>query len=183
MNTDNSLGKTFGQLTVVDITDPQNSNKVICDCSCGKKNISVHLYRLVGGRIKSCGCNKDRYLNMTGKHNVLYTGYEELSGRHWGTIKRQAKERGISIEIDIKYAWELYVKQNKKCALSGIPIGFAKAHEKLKETASLDRIDSSKGYVEGNVQWLHKHINMMKGSYDQNYFISLCEIITKNKGL
>lgn len=25
-----------------------------------------------------------------------------------------------------------------------------------------DRIDPNKGYIIGNVQWVHKHINMMK---------------------
>lgn len=49
------------------------------------------------------------------------------------------------MNIDIKFAWELYVKQEKKCALSGLPIVFAISNKKSSETtASLDRIDSSK---------------------------------------
>lgn len=34
--------------------------------------------------------------------------------------------------------------------------------KKVMQTASLDRIDSLKGYTIDNVQWIHKHINYMK---------------------
>ena len=44
-------------------------------------------------------------------------------------------------------------------------------------TASLDRIDSSKGYVIGNVQWVHKDINIMKNKFDNQYFIDMCKKI------
>ena len=46
-----------------------------------------------------------------------------------------------------------------------------------KNTASLDRIDSSKGYVEGNVQWVHKMINMSKQQYSQEEFIDMCKAV------
>ena len=39
------------------------------------------------------------------------------------------------------------------------------------DSISLDRIDSSKGYEENNVQWVHKDINLMKNKYDNKYFI------------
>jgi uncharacterized protein YeeX (DUF496 family) len=53
--------------------------------------------------------------------------------------------------------------------------------DKIKQNAkrSLDRIDSKIGYVKGNVQWIHKHINNMKQDYDNDYFISMCELISK----
>jgi hypothetical protein len=50
----------------------------------------------------------------------------------------------------------------------------------VEHTASLDRIDSSKGYCEDNVQWVHKDINRMKNTFDQDYFISLCKLIAEN---
>jgi len=49
-----------------------------------------------------------------------------------------------------------------------------------QQTASLDRIDSSKGYIEGNVQWVHRKINMMKQSYTQEEFIELCQAVVRN---
>jgi hypothetical protein len=41
-------------------------------------------------------------------------------------------------------------------------------------TASLDRIDSSKGYIEGNLQWVHKDVNIMKMDLSQVEFIDYC---------
>jgi hypothetical protein len=49
-------------------------------------------------------------------------------------------------------------------------------------TASVDRIDSSKGYIKGNVQWVHKTINKMKWGYSQGEFIEFCEAVVKHKG-
>jgi hypothetical protein len=47
-------------------------------------------------------------------------------------------------------------------------------------TASIDRIDSSKGYEEGNIQWVHKHVNFMKRTYSQDYFIDMCKKIAEH---
>ena len=47
-------------------------------------------------------------------------------------------------------------------------------------TASLDRINSKKGYVEGNIQWVHKDINMMKHCLETSDFIKWCEKINEN---
>jgi hypothetical protein len=52
---------------------------------------------------------------------------------------------------------------------------------KKERTASLDRIDSSFGYIEGNVQWVHKDINIIKLDYDQDYFIKICSAVCNYK--
>ena len=57
---------------------------------------------------------------------------------------------------------------------------FPRASKDKSWNASLDRIDSSKGYIEGNVQWVHQNINMMKNKFDNQYFIEMCKLITKN---
>ena len=80
--------------------------------------------------------------------------------------------------IDIKYAWELFLLQNNECAITGMKLELPK-NRKERGTASLDRIDSSKGYVEGNVQRTHKHINMMKSNHEYAYFLQLCEAVVK----
>lgn len=178
------IGKTFGYLTIVKICKTEKSTKdnkyrAICKCSCGKDNIDVHLQSLKNGGTTSCGCRRDQYRKTTGKNSARYTGFEELNGTYWNVIKKGAIKRGYLIEIDIEYAWNLYIGQNKKCALSGIPIEFAIRNKSSEATASLDRIDSKKGYIKGNVQWVHKHINLMKNVYNQNYFISLCKSVTE----
>jgi len=53
----------------------------------------------------------------------------------------------------------------------------------ISGNASLDRIDSSIGYVNDNVQWVHKDINMMKRIYTQEYFIYLCKLVSENNNI
>lgn len=72
----------------------------------------------------------------------------------------------------------MFLKQDKKCALTKQPLSFSS--KGVYNTASLDRIDNSKGYDLENVQWVHKDVNFMKGSLTQKYFLKLCKLITKN---
>lgn len=58
---------------------------------------------------------------------------------------------------------------------------FAKTSKDLRNkenTASLDRIDSSKEYTIENIQWVHVVVNYMKQSYPQEEFIKWCHIIS-----
>ena len=45
-------------------------------------------------------------------------------------------------------------------------------------TASLDRIDSSKGYILGNIQLVHRDVNRIKSDFEQDYFIKICKLIS-----
>jgi len=53
--------------------------------------------------------------------------------------------------------------------------------ELSKSTASVDRIDSNKGYIKGNVQFVHKDINLMKNVLNIEYFIEMCKKIAKHQ--
>jgi len=112
------------------------------------------------------------------------TGYEGISGTIWASIKGNAKTRKIPFLITIKYAWDLFLRQDKKCALSGLYLefghGYLSKHFRSKTTASLDRINSKLGYIEGNVQWVHKDINLMKWKLPQERFIDMCKKVTEN---
>ena len=46
-------------------------------------------------------------------------------------------------------------------------------------TASLDRIDSNKGYIKGNVQFISTAINYMKNNMSNEDTVKLCKIIAK----
>jgi hypothetical protein len=84
-----------------------------------------------------------------------------------------AKRRQIEFAITEKDIEAAFVSQNGRCPLSGVEIDFAGR----RGTASLDRIDSSRGYVPDNIQWVHKTVNLMKGQLPQDLFISLCREI------
>ena len=79
--------------------------------------------------------------------------------------------------------WDIFEKQDKICALSGLPIEFETSQYGLwhgEGTASLDRIDSSKGYICGNVQWVHKDVNRMKQCFKEDRLLDLCKLIVEH---
>lgn len=88
------------------------------------------------------------------------------------------KKNKNSLSID--YLWDLFEKQNRKCALSGLEIKFGRNGYSNETSASLDRIDNNKDYIEGNVRWVLKDINMIRGSYNNDYFINLCKAVANN---
>lgn len=77
-------------------------------------------------------------------------------------------------------AWQQYVKQNGMCALSNVSLKLGKntIHGRKEMTASIDRVDSSKGYTKDNIQWVHKTINLMKNVLEQTDFIKWCDRVT-----
>lgn len=173
------IDKVFGKLTVVKYSGRKIFNNYkrhvwLCKCECGNEKIISELH-LKNNNIKSCGCIR----KLRGKNNLHYKGYKEISGVYWQSLKRGAKNRNIEFDITIEYIWDLFEKQNKKCAISKIDIMLYSDYL-IKNIASLDRIDNTKGYIKGNVQWLHKHVNIMKNSHNQDYFIDLCKSIVKN---
>lgn len=98
-------------------------------------------------------------------------------------IKSNATKRNLEFNIDGKYLSEIYLKQNKKCALTGIDIHIISKSIRTQysnNTASLDRIDSNKGYIKGNVRWVHKSINQLKSDFTDNELLFMCSLLLKN---
>jgi hypothetical protein len=168
------IGMRFGKLVVSDYI---RGRGVVCRCDCGKIVIKEanSLTRPISGH-KSCGC----LIRRSGAECPSWSGYGLLSKKHFRSIVYGAKKRNIKFEITIEYIWQLYEHQNGLCAISGVPISFG-ARSSDKNSASLDRIDSSLGYVEGNVQWVHKKINFMKGKDSDDEFIEWCRLVTNHQ--
>lgn len=164
-------GKRYGRLLVIGPADKGGWWKYKCDCGVEGE------YR--GATIRkahSCGCNA-----ALGSNNARWAGYKDIDGKYWKNIIASAKARQLPFEIDIEYAWNLFQKQNEKCAISGLPISFKyNGDRKVKRTASIDRIDSSKGYVHGNIQWLYQDINYMKRKLSDVDFITLCKAVAQH---
>lgn len=79
-------------------------------------------------------------------------------------------------DFDDEYLKELYNQQNGKCALTGIDL----VHEYGKtNTISVDRIDSTKGYLKGNIQLICQSINLMKNNSTQEEIIQFIKMIRK----
>lgn len=173
-------GKKFGRLTVLKRVENRGVSKCwSCQCDCGTIK-TLRATSLVSGGTKSCGClynelNEGRKLKID-KLNFSWTGYGDISGSFWTHINGHAKSRNLKFNITIENAWDLFIKQNKKCSLTNLELIMKGGGR----TASLDRIDNNEGYVLGNIQWVHKDINIMKNKHDQSYFIDLCKKVALN---
>ena len=142
-------------------------------CDCGKEFV-YRRHDVIRGNKKSCGC-----VNFRGNKSSLWKGYGDIAGNFWRNICRGAKNRNHKIQITIEDAWNQFLKQNGKCALTGEELSFTYTNAIKNCTASLDRIDSTKDYTIDNIQWVHKNINIMKHSYNQNEFILWCNKVTE----
>ncbi len=174
-NSVNLIGQKFGKLTVLTSVKKFGHTRQIgweCICDCGNKTTLVG-YSLRSGKTKSCGCLKRRYK----KENPCFNGYNDISGLFFAHIKHGAKLRKLKFCITLQEIWDLFIQQNKSCALTGLPLRFQSSGLKTDGTASLDRIDSSKGYELGNIQWVHKDINKMKQDFPQDKFVEYCKLV------
>jgi hypothetical protein len=163
-------GMKFSSWTVLDSTPTIGNNYksyYLCRCDCGtiKKVQTTYLRK---ARSKSCKSCK----NLKAESS-RWKGCGDLPSAYFSRTKGGAVRRNFPFEITIEDAWKLFQDQNGTCALSGVPLVFGNG-KKFEYTASLDRIDSANGYVYGNVQWVHKDINRMKGPYKEGYFVELC---------
>ena len=91
---------------------------------------------------------------------------------------QRKKATGINVDIDIKYLKELWETQNGKCPYTGLQMIIpqtTKEYQKIHslEKASIDRIDPSKGYIKGNVEFVCMFINFAKSSYSKEQMINL----------
>ena len=59
--------------------------------------------------------------------------------------------------------------------MSGLPLSI---EANQSTTVSLDRIDSTKGYMRGNLQLVTAVVNRMKQEFSQEDFLQMCETIT-----
>lgn len=167
------IGKKFGLLTVIkpikkqSKTDKRWRTFYRCQCDCGNER-TIGKDKLIKGNVVSCGCKK----KSCGPQSATWKGHGDLPQKYVSNLKHHAKIRGIDFEISIEEMWDLFLLQDRKCALSGVLLHF-KCRDSINDgTASLDRINSNKGYSADNIQWVHKDINWMKHKLSQPQFLN-----------
>lgn len=136
-------------------------------CSgCGKEQCYTRMDHAKQSYVSDWQCKKcvteSKAFNKNdhiGDHNRMYNKF-----------KNSALSRGIEWSITIDDMFSIY---DGKCYLTGwdIYINYSKLN------ASLDRIDSSVGYIVGNIQWVHSMVNMSKNKYNQDDFIKMCKAV------
>lgn len=182
-----NIGDKSGYLEIINFIKIVNENYnrkrkyAICRCNkCGRNNYEILPYNFV--KQKSCGCDRTWKTPPSNENSKLYKGYKGISSKYITKTHERAKRKKIDFNLTLEFLWELYQKQNEKCALTGEPINFGNNSKSTGATASIDRIDSKKGYTKDNVQWVHVEINYMKHKFSNNKFFDWCKkIINYNK--
>lgn len=110
----------------------------------------------------------------------IYKNRPELQFSYYlRNCKRRFKECTITL-TDLYNQWNA---QFGICPYSGIKLNLAsytKNHNAPLDTASVDRIDSTKGYIPGNIQFVSTAINYMKCTLSDSDTRYLCKCIAEH---
>lgn len=137
--------------------------KVRCDCGTEAYKLPIELlYENRDFQCEKCA-QRERALQTTLTNGRV----GDLTLTEHTRLRRLAEKRGYAFEVSIEYLWNLFQEQKQICAITGDYI------PNIKE-ASLDRIDSSKGYIKGNVQWVTYQANVSKHTMTMEQLYEFC---------
>lgn len=178
MNASDLTNKRFGSLVAIEPTTERRDGSVVwrCRCDCGKEcTVNTRHLNRKNHRVRSCGCQQYK---KSSEHRQ-WTGVGEISGTwfraHITRENSQTARTKVPVTVTKEQLWELFLKQGRRCALTGLELTIGPHRQ---NNASVDRIDSSRGYEIDNIQFVHKDINMMKRWYNQDYFIKMCGMVS-----
>ena len=149
----------------------KNPNRIFyCSLNCSGKISSSHLLKWhfpLNNKIRK---------NISGysKYNNEEKPFVEYNRRCKNRSYRK-KRKVIEYDVDVQYLMEVWEKQKGLCAWSNIQLVHGGKNINLK--ASLDRIDSSLGYIKGNVQFVSCALNYAKSSEPDSSIYELLSLI------
>lgn len=177
---DEYIGRRYGCRTIIghaDLSSGKNYRWLVrCDCgSVGK----VQANHLVAGRFQRCvDCTNKA---QTGSGSKAWKGVGACSSTAYSFFKASADHRGIPWNITIEDVAALYEKQGGCCALSGVSLRFRAGWQyKRFGNASLDRIDSLRGYERDNIQLVTSDVNFAKQQLSNAEFVALCRSVVRH---
>lgn len=146
-------GDQFHYLTVVKQEPSTNCQRMwFCQCKCGGTHI-VSSNRLLGGKVKSCGCyRKERGIEHGAKVKLRHGNARGNGSREyqvWNAMKMRCtnpKHKQYSY-----YGGRGITVCEKWLTFEGFLADMGRRPE--GERYSLDRIDNSKGYYKENCRW------------------------------
>lgn len=90
----------------------------------------------------------------------------------WSNAKYRAKRIGLEFNLEVE---DIVIPEY--CPYLGTKLTFDKLKGHLDSHASLDRIDSSKGYIKGNVEVISYKANMMKQDASREQLLKFASCI------
>lgn len=169
-------GKYIGDWLILEYSHQDNEPYWKVLCTCGKIELR-RASQLRLGRTHSCRtCAAKKRENSKSPY---WKGQEGISFQYLGRLAFRNKEVSITMD-DLVSQWQ---SQKGRCAYSGEELKLVyKDTNWTKSTASIDRVDSSKGYISGNIQWVHKKVNKLKMDFEEEDFLNWCTKIAIYRG-
>lgn len=179
------IGKKYKQLTIQKVTKViprkylhkgrRNGKRyyVECNCTCGNV-VEIRLDAILYGKQGSCGCQKGGVrVDEFSPFRIFLAHIRDR--KKYNNYKHE-------VNIDLPYLKKIWKKQNGICPYTGIEMILYPTcdQRKIKNPvqASLDRIDSSKGYIKGNVEFVCLAINYAKNGFTKEEFMNFLLQIT-----
>lgn len=140
--------------------------KQFCSRSCSGKNPSniSHLKKVA---------NTDTSKLNPGNRRDQFTGFREHL--------RRARSRDKEIDVELSDLKEIFDNQKGICVYSGVLL--VHPIDRICDpiyTSSMDRIDSNKGYVKDNIQFISIAMNNMKNSMTHEKMLEALSVIKQN---
>ena len=175
-------GQKFGQYTVLGKvrTHRYPSGRThqiwLCRCDCGS-TVETQAQKAY---LAKFGCRACNGKNTRGSASPHWSGGRYVPAYFTSKVKAKlSRGRDIEFLCSIEYLDSLWEQQAGRCAYTSVPLSFGDNANEC--TASLDRIDSSGNYEEGNVQFVHKVINIMKWNLSDSDFKAWCRKVVENE--
>lgn len=108
-----------------------------------------------------------------GNESSSWRGGKYISSKFLSNVKHGARKRNIDCVVTIDELDKLWEAQDGRCVYTNRELTLSGDDC----TASLDRIDSNEGYYLGNVQFVHKTVNVMKWALPEEEFLGFIEEI------
>jgi hypothetical protein len=125
------------------------------------------------------------------RYKINCTSYELAQKLDWGwyltliglnenvsNSRKRADKMNFDFDLTLKNLVDIWLEQKGHCALTGVELSneSGSLEQKNPYRASVDRIDSSKGYTKDNVRLLCHWANNAKSTYNDDLFRSMCKM-------
>ena len=159
-------------------------DEIILCLECNKTK-PIYLFindeRNVSGKRKQCKkCSRKKTKEQTNNLPKDKMIKHLLKTCRQSSKRRLSKGRKCFSEFSITYDYilALDLKQNGNCLYTGRKLVW---DTKKINKASIDRIDSSKGYVKGNIQLVTFEVNQAKNDLSDSVFLNIIKDIVKTR--
>jgi hypothetical protein len=173
--------------------------EIICNF-CGKKsekNLSeINRQKKKGREVFYCNLNcagKDnfehlnRYIGKFNSNLIPNNRFDINTDFRWymKNVIKNSKKKNQEYDLDMDYLRQVWAEQDGVCPFTKQKLqlrthNYANISNRVYQ-ASLDRIDSTKGYVKGNVRFVSLMFNYAKNAFSDEDVIEFCEHVTNNQ--